>query len=313
MLAQSSQNPFYRKVKRVAAISSALCLRKFFMPLLPNFIQRYIGAKGFTDIITRNGVIYQGRVFGSPFTIESNSKYAVERLGTNRFFSHDPFMGIAEIDITGGTILDIGANVGTYSIGMASLGPKRVFSIEPGPLFSRLQKNIERNNLATTLSAHHVGIANEEGALYWFEDKANIGNAHLLSSREELKTNKIPTQLSDKGVKVPVLPLDKFVTENKIEEISLIKIDVEGMEWEVLKSGSKSIAQFLPIVVAETHRVAPDMMGYDCLTPMFHFFYELGYQSYCWENGRFEKFIYPNFTSDTFFVHDDDKNSKIVR
>ena len=81
------------------------------------------------------------------------------------------------------------------------------------------------------------------------------------------------------------------------------------MEWTVLGAGSGMIESYLPIVVAETHRVASDMMKFDCMTPMFQFFYKLGYCTFSLdENNELVEFIYPNFGVDTFFIHKRDLN-----
>ena len=63
------------------------------------------------------------------------------------------------------------------------------------------------------------------------------------------------------------------------------------------------IKKFRPIVIAETHKSTSDMYGYDCITPLFQFFYKEGYESYSLnENGNIEKFIYPNLKMDTLFL-----------
>ena len=54
-----------------------------------------------------------------------------------------------------------------------------------------------------------------------------------------------------------------------------------------------------------------DIIGYDCITPIFNFLYKLNYKSYSFENNRFVDFIYPNFPMDTFFIpkKNNNKNS----
>ena len=51
------------------------------------------------------------------------------------------------------------------------------------------------------------------------------------------------------------------------------------MEWTVLSGGKNTIKANLPIVVAETHRIASDMMQYDCMTPII-IFLQLGYRTF---------------------------------
>jgi hypothetical protein len=96
--------------------------------------------------------------------------------------------------------------------------------------------------------------------------------------------------------------MNEFTKKNSIPSADLIKIDVEGMEWEVLSAGLDYIQSSFPVIVSETHRGASDMMKYDCLTPLFEALYKLGYLSYYVnDDGNFENFIYPNFRTDTFY------------
>ena len=202
-------------------------------------------------------------------------------------------------------MLDIGANIGAYSIGAAGIGAIKIFSVEPGPLFDRMKSNISLNSLEGIITPIKLGLSSKPGKMRWYEDLNNPGNAHLVISKDSLSFEKIPTQFGDSFVEVDVITLDRLVEINNIENIDLIKIDVEGMEWEVLSSGKEFIERCLPVIVAETHRVASDMMRYDCMTPLFNYLYSLGYESYSFKNGHFIKFIYPNFDLDTFFIPKD--------
>lgn len=51
---------------------------------------------------------------------------------------HEPFAGISKLGLKDFTMLDIGTNVGAYSIGAVGIGAKVVYAIEPGPLFDRM-------------------------------------------------------------------------------------------------------------------------------------------------------------------------------
>lgn len=143
----------------------------------------------------------------------------------------------------------------------------------------------------------------------WYEDINNPGNTYLVTSIDSLSFEKIPTKFSDFFVEVDVITLDDLIYRNAIPKIDLIKIDVEGIEWEVLSGGKRFIDNNHPFTVAETHRVASDMMQYDCMTPFFSYFYSLGYKSYSFKNNKFIKFIYRNFDLDTFFIP---KNSRLI-
>ena len=88
-------------------------------------------------------------------------------------------------------MIDVGSNVGTYSITSVSAGATKVFSLEPGPLYSRLCKNIAFNNLKEIILPFNIGLASKKGQMKWFEEKNNLGNAHLIDSIEELNFSKI--------------------------------------------------------------------------------------------------------------------------
>lgn len=231
--------------------------------------------------------------------------YAVERNASSRYLSKiDPYYGLKQISLAGTTAIDIGANVGTISLGFAALGAHQVIAIEPGPLFDRLLSNISLNRLEDTIKPMQIGIGKKNDVLFWAEDKNNPGNAHLVTSLNQLSFAKTSTLFFEtEFLQVEVVSLDKLALDLKINRLDIIKVDVEGMEWEVIQGGQNIISQCRPIVVAETHRVASDMMRYDCMTPMFKFFYDLGYKTYSLsEAGKLTEFIYPNFGTDTFFL-----------
>lgn len=296
----------FKKLHNLFILVLILLVRKT-VNIFPNSVSVLLGKNGFTQAIKRSpDVRFKAKIYNSDYSINVQGNYAVERLATQRRMDRsDPFRGIKKLNLQNCTAIDIGANVGTISIGLVDLGVKRVFSIEPGPLHDRLLANIHLNLLSQVISPHKIGLSSLKGELLWAEDKNNPGNAHLVASDESISFSKIPTKFkSDEFIRVPVTTLDDFVTENNIEAIDILKIDVEGMEWEVLKGGKDTISKNLPIIVAETHRVASDMMKYDCLTPMFYYLYELGYKSYSLNaEGDLIEFIYPNFSLDTFFIH----------
>lgn len=281
-------------------------VRKF-ISLLPNGVSSALGRLGYTDIIKRSGdVNFVGNVFATELKIHCQSNYAVERIATaRRMGENEPFAGISRLGLKNFTMLDIGANVGAYSIAAVGIGAKKVYAIEPGPLFDRMRNNINLNSIEKAIIPIKVGLSSESGKMRWYEDINNPGNAHLVTSIDSLSFEKIPTKFSDFFVEVDVITLDDLIISNAIQQVDLIKIDVEGMEWEVLSGGKRFIENNRPIIVAETHRVASDMMQYDCMTPLFIYLYSLGYDSYSFKNNKFVRFIYPNFDLDTFFIPKD--------
>jgi FkbM family methyltransferase len=299
--------PNARKKISTYVTKGCYLLSRNLVSVSPLFVSRYLGSRGWTKIIPRSPKLrFQGRLYGSEYKINVQGNYNIERFAAqNKPDPSDPFVGLSKLDLGDKIALDIGANVGTISIGLAALGCKKIYSIEPGPLHARLIDNIELNNLNNIVIPAKIGFGAKQGELFWAEDKNNPGNAHLLKSADGIDLKKLKTEFEvSEFVRVPVITLDEFVSTKVNSNIDIIKIDVEGMEWDVLSGGKDTIESNLPIVVAETHRIASDMMKYDCMTPMFQFFYGLGYRTFSLdEHGDLVEFIYPNFGPDTFFIH----------
>jgi len=148
----------------------------------------------------------------------------------------------------GDTVLDIGANVGCHSIAFAQMVGEtgRVIAFEPQPhLHALLRRNAEQNNFSqlTTL-CQGAGAKPDE---LWipkldYTDVKNFG-AVSLETRTEGK---------EAGLRVPVTCIDELALDN----CRLLKIDVEGMELEVLKGSQETLKRHTPIVYAEMNSVA---------------------------------------------------------
>lgn len=124
--------------------------------------------------------------------------------------------------------VDIGANVGTYSLFVAArAGPgARVIAFEPHPrTFAKLAYNLAANG-ASTVDARNLAIAGEAGTMTLYSDGGgNVGHASLLrEGAGEVRG----------GETVEVAPLADVLAQSDVEAIDLLKIDVEGYEDRAL-------------------------------------------------------------------------------
>ncbi|MDO5972143.1 FkbM family methyltransferase [Flavivirga aquimarina] len=152
------------------------------------------------------------------------------------------------------TFLDIGSNIGYYSLIACKANPKiKAYAFEPalGPKHF-LKKNIVLNNLEKNIKALDLALSSTTGFIDFYEV-------------ESLKYKKLPYNLAGEGnagtkttsrnfIKntVKATDLKSFVKTEKIEKIDLIKIDTEGTEIDILNSGIEIIKSFEPIVICET-------------------------------------------------------------
>lgn len=126
------------------------------------------------------------------------------------------------------TFFDIGANVGSYTL-LASgyIGTKSV-TFEPVPnTFEILSANVTLNQLANKVILHNKAIGSNKGYIKFTSNLDTVN--HVLANEEN----------QDNAVEVELATLDEFSYMNP----SLIKIDVEGFETEVIKGGEKMLAQ----------------------------------------------------------------------
>lgn len=120
--------------------------------------------------------------------------------------------------------LDIGSNVGSYSIMLSDIA-RDVFAFEPHPFTS---KRCKMNFLLNGISDKHVfdvALSDSQGETYFSDNQINSTINKIASS-------------SEGNIKVPLDTLDNFAENNLGREADyFVKIDTEGFEKNVLKGG----------------------------------------------------------------------------
>lgn len=137
-------------------------------------------------------------------------------------------------------VLDIGANIGSYSEAIRKFAPQAtVFAFEPSSVARKSLENRFKGDSSVTIVPFALGSKNSKEAL-WF-DTPGSGLASLTKRRLE----HFGTDFS-KSESVDVVTLDSWASSTKVAP-SLIKMDVEGHELDVLKGGIKTLALALVV------------------------------------------------------------------
>ena len=150
--------------------------------------------------------------------------FGVYEKSETRFLNNICFEGM--------NVIDIGANVGYYSaLTSDAVGPKGIIlAIEPDPeSFKYLLKTIQASkfkNIRPFLKA----ASDHNNILPLFISKDNRGDNRLYKTKQKRNS-----------INVETIRVDELIIENEIDQIDLIKIDVQGYEPKVIRGMQKII------------------------------------------------------------------------
>lgn len=146
----------------------------------------------------------------------------------------------------GDTFVDVGANIGLYTLKAARLsGPQgRVLAAEPGRA-AREQLNA---NIALNAFPHVAVIGS---ALSDAEGEATLH--HVDKGNDPQAFSLLPDGTEKSGETVPVTTLDNAVAGAGLARVDCIKIDVEGFEAHVIRGAGETLARWHPTIVFEVN------------------------------------------------------------
>jgi FkbM family methyltransferase len=153
----------------------------------------------------------------------------------------------------GAVFLDVGSYCGLWSVYAAGIVGKtgRVFAFEPSPAFTILEENAALNS---PVQAFHMGLGAQDGEATFFDQGTASSGSFVF---EVTKINEVfqPT-VPIGGAKVRIRTLDSMVGELGVRP-DLIKVDVEGFEFEVMRRAENVLRNMRPVVLIEIH---PDQL-----------------------------------------------------
>jgi FkbM family methyltransferase len=161
-------------------------------------------------------------------TINLNGLYEKESLDI--FFEWLLFL---KVDFSKSTAIDIGANIGNHSLYFSDHFEK-VISFEPHPMtYKVLSLNSELSN---NITCYNIGLSDSDGIAILEIKKYNIGGSFI----------------TDKKINnSEIIRLEKLDSFQDINNIKLIKIDVEGHEYKTILGAQEIIKKNMPIVIFE--------------------------------------------------------------
>jgi len=144
-------------------------------------------------------------------------------------------------------VVDVGANEGYYAMKMKQNNPDlKIFTFEPNPMaFKMLEMNIRKNHLKDVeISDVALSDMDEDESFQLVDEITAIGGFRIFGYRPWLDTNRI------REIMVRSAKMDSVLSD--AGKIDILKIDVEGAEYRVLK-GAEEIMPNIERIVVEYH------------------------------------------------------------
>ena len=220
-----------------------MSLRSFFLNLYLKTIKNFSHGKGYgkknklinltvrgieSSLKTNYAQVWAGKMFLHP-----NDAFRLSIYGIHG--AHD-FKIIKNNVKDGDNVIDLGANIGYFTLILAKLvGPTgKVFAFEPDPRnLALLKKNVEYNNYKNVIIVPKaVSNVNDKCTLY--TGQKTFGQNKIYKPKKTKTQKFIP--IDSETVRLD----DFFKTNGLLDKISFIKMDVEGAEFLAL-SGMKEI------------------------------------------------------------------------
>jgi len=152
------------------------------------------------------------------------------------FYEDRLLLKVKSLELSG-TYVDVGANIGNHSIfftRFCSSDHVICFEIHES-IFRILQRNMDRNCVGESYDLQNIGIYSNKGIVDISEiDNSNAGLTRI-------------TNLN--GSQCMVDSLDNLISDTN--DITLIKIDIEGFELEVIKGATRILSEQSPVIIAE--------------------------------------------------------------
>ena len=159
--------------------------------------------------------------------------------------------GIVDIEdvakklIEGRDVLDCGAYVGDSAIIFNEYKPKNIYCFEPGSEnLKMIDKTAELNNMVDVIKPVPLGIAKSKGKLYFSVTASGF------STVTDIKPN-------ENSEEIEVTSIDAFVSENNLNP-SVIKMDIEGAEYDAVQGAVETIKKFKPILLISIYHTPVD-------------------------------------------------------
>ncbi len=205
----------------------------------------YFSEKDAEQFVSGDEVLRYSHFRGAPILFGCNLVSHVEqRIVRDGLYGREVLDLMCDMAKPDTHVIDVGANIGCYAIPFAKVrGDCTLHAVEPNPMaLQRLQHNLALNAGVRVL-LHNVGLAEQPGKLTFYAyggESGDLGLSSFIAPASDSQVGPLP---------VEVVTLDGLLGDNP--PVSLIKIDVQGFEINVLSGAIETIRRNRPVILLE--------------------------------------------------------------
>jgi FkbM family methyltransferase len=181
----------------------------------------------------------------------SRPGYIEDRIAQHRCWEQHIVPQVGRFMRPGGLFLDVGANIGYYSLYVASSLPgARCIAFEPNAvIFRQLVENIRLNSFSERITAHETVVSDciEETDFYMQKDSCHNRGLSSVLRNYDLE---LAPQHTEK-LRLKSATIDGMVADADRETVSVIKVDTQGNEFQVIRGALDTIARAKPVIFFE--------------------------------------------------------------
>lgn len=189
------------------------------------------------------------------YMFQTNIDFANNLLNNNIFFTEQDIVDLILtkfLDYNDSTFIDIGANVGAYTLSLAKHF-NHTYSFEPDiDTYNIMCGNIAINGLSNVTTLINSGLSYKEDKMIMHRYDISGSLNHITESDSDIvNENMKKIGYNDYSSEIYVKTLDSY----NIKNVGLIKIDVEGCELDILKGAKETISKYCPMLIIESWEI----------------------------------------------------------
>ncbi|MDO8633268.1 MAG: FkbM family methyltransferase [Candidatus Wildermuthbacteria bacterium] len=170
------------------------------------------------------------------------------------------YLGLYELGVTdimrrflkeGDTCIDAGANVGYHTaLGAGFVGKSgSVHAFEPVPEYFEKLKELANANRGHRIVLNQCALGETTGSMKMYQIRTHRGERSFGTG--SMFKDWLSNETVEATLEVPIMRLDAYVREKNLKNVKLLKVDVDGFEFPLLKGAEQFLRNQSPVIISE--------------------------------------------------------------